>query len=160
MNTQIKNFYTNVSVDGSPTFDQVVNADFEWIESTHNWCQRAFPNFEPSEIVTDAPVLDDETLEWIKNDKIVMGNAIHMCARYLRHYRSVDPDGFQIAHNNRRITRMIKFLIMIDCREIASVVYREAKIHHGIDIEGYTNTYGMVMTKTYWEEALNYKREQ
>jgi len=159
MNNQIKNFYTNVSVDGSPTFDQVVKADFHWIESTHNWCQRAFPNFEPSEIVTDAPVLDDETLAWMKNDKFVMDYALRMATRYFNNYRYVDPKGFQIAHNNRRITRMIKFLIMLDYHDVATIMYKEAKLHCGIDIEGKTNSYNMVITKTYWEEALNYKRE-
>lgn len=155
MNDVIKNFYLDISEDDAPTFTEVIESDHNWIESTHNWCQRAFPNFEQSEIVADAPILDDQTLIWLK--ATCLPKVYELTHRYLVHYGQIDPTSVHMAHNNRRVTRLIKYLIMLECDNLAYVVFNYCIMHSKID-QGEPNTYNQVMTKTYWEEAFEYTK--
>ena len=144
----IKNFYLNIKTDQNlPTFEWVMNADSDDLEHSHIWCQRAFPNFEPSEMVPGAPVLDQETLNYIKENH---GEQVLMLAfRYLNHYNSLFAREF--SHNNRRVTRLIKFLVMLEYKEAAKSVYSMCiKVHK----EAFEANDSVI----YWLEALNYTR--
>lgn len=70
MNKALADFYDDVSHNGASVISDVLDGDYAFIESTHNWCQRAFPNFEPSEVVAGAPVLDESTLFWLKETQM------------------------------------------------------------------------------------------
>jgi hypothetical protein len=153
MTDAIKDFYVDVSLDGvSPTYTQVMNADYDWIESTHNWCQRAFPNFEASELVEGAPVLDDATLLVIK--RFHKEKVLNLVFRYLRHFNDIghtDPKHYY--HNNRRVTRLLKFLNMLELNDALEVAYNTVTASEDGN-PGFDNAL------MYWQEALYYKREQ
>lgn len=148
MNNDIVNFYLDVSVNGNPTISNVLYENFDWLEKCHTWCQRAFPNYEPSEVVPGSPVLDDETLEWIKaNHK---EKVLELTFRYLNHFD--DLLTHEYPHNNQRITRLIKFLKMLGYKDAVHVVFRMANFsrqpQHFKDV-----------ALPYWHLALQYNRE-
>lgn len=156
MNNDIKDFYLNISRSGMPTYDQVMSASPEWIESTHNWCQRAFPNFEPSELVIGSPVLDDETLEFLKTTCKL--KIYDLTMKYLNHYNNIYFVE-QFGHNNRRVTRLIKFLSMLEYDEAKNLVFGFC-----YNVLWYKHNTGDELNfwdaATYWDDALIYKREK
>jgi hypothetical protein len=155
MNNAIVDFYLNVANDdGIPNLDYVLNGNTEALEGSHTWCQRAFPNYEPSEVVPGSPVLDDETLKWLKDyckDKILA-----LTFRFLNHYSNIMTHEYH--HNNLRVTRLLKFLVMLDFQDAAHVVFRHCLLVHAdtfIHDPSYCNT-----SLKYWMEALHYTREK
>lgn len=164
----IKAFYENESENCSPTLDDVLNADFDWLETRHDWCQRAFPNYEPSEMVAGSPVLDDETLFWIaRNHKSAV---MALTFKYLCHYTSIAETNM-LPHNNRRITRLLKFLVMLGYSDAVDVAVNLSSRHleymmfaetnNEFDTTGYFKTIeSWNQTIDYWNNALTYNREQ
>jgi hypothetical protein len=153
----IQMFYLNDASNGRPTYDQVMAATPEWIEGTHDWVQRAFPNFEPSEIVSDAPVLDEFTLIILK-DSHVQARIYSLVFKYLNHYAHISDES-RLPHNNRRVTRLIKFLIMLGYEDAAKTVFMTCR---SLLYEWNNETilpFDISTAIMYWREALTYKRE-
>jgi hypothetical protein len=153
VNREIIDFYSNLSYNGMPTLDDVLNADTQWLEDNHNWVQRAFPNYEPSEAVPNSPILDDDTLDYIKANH--MADVHKLVHKYMYHYQKLEL--YQVPHNNRRVTRLLKFLILLQNIELAYVAYM---YYHPL----YTlrRPFNIVDRVTYkfWNDALNYKKQE
>jgi hypothetical protein len=155
----IKKFYLNIAtIENLPTFKWVMNADTGDLEDSHNWCQRAFPNFEPSEVVPGSPVLDEETLAFIKKE--CKEQVQDLVFKFLRHYDMLGPH--RLAHNNRRVTRLIKFLAMLEYDTVRDVVFSHC---HSVLLENFQCFTGMDKyvdfhaTVQFWKDAKNYKRD-
>ena len=152
MNNAIVDFYLNTPNDQRiPTIDYVLKGCSYDLENCHTWCQRAFPNYEPSEVVPGSPVLDDETLDFLKRTQ--KEKILELVFRYLRHYSEIPISEFQ--HNNLRVTRLLKFLVMLGYTDVARTV-------HMYCVLVYANNFGrqhVNMSMVYWIDALNYKRE-
>jgi hypothetical protein len=135
----------------------VLEANTDWLENCHTWVQRAFPNYEPSESVSGTPVLDDETLRWIKQYNVAI--ALKLTFKFLSHYNNIfitRPS--DIFHNNKRVTRLIKFLVMLECKTEACVVlvYCQKILETLLEETLISNTL-YYSTMDYWKEALNYE---
>lgn len=161
MNKALADFYDDVSHNGASVISDVLDGDYAFIESTHNWCQRAFPNFEPSEVVAGAPVLDESTLFWLKETQ--MEKVYKLVFRYLQHYTHLDSP-FHVSHNNRRVTRLLKYLVMLECPQYVikhtynTVLNTLLALH--IEYSEQISLDYVKNTVVYWEEALKYKREE
>lgn len=154
MNKEILNFYLNIKVaDDIPVCDDVLNGGFNDLEFSHNWCQRAFPNYEPSEIVPDSPVLDTETLAWIKLN--AMDKVYALLHRYMYHYQTLRPS--QIPHNNRRVTRLLKFLVMLECPHYVTFMAHRFFLTEFAILENHFSSNTIDETKKYWYDALYYR---
>lgn len=161
MINSIKDFYLNVRIGNYPILDDVLNGDHEFIECCHNWCQRAFPNYEPSEIVLGAPVLDDNSLEFIRRTCKEKVNALVF--KYLKHYTELLPS--EMPHNNRRVTRLLKFLVILGYSDMAIVVYEFCTLVHTEHINTFHDNVPVDLnlyqqTIEYWNNALKYKKEK
>ena len=153
----IMKFYMNDASDGNPTYSEIMQAGFAKLEFSHNWCQRAFPNYEPSEMVTDAPVLDHVTFVFLAEycrEKILL-----LTFRYLNHYLNL-PDPQQMPHNNRRVTRLIKFLTMLGYSDAALTVFTACSIAMQERSNWSKLSFDIDETLNFWIAALTYKREQ
>lgn len=151
----IRNFYRNISVDGMPKLDDVLNADYDWLEANHNWCQRAYPNFEKSAVVAGAPILEEDgTLEWIKTFHPDL--VLKLVFKLIKHYSELSHD--RIPHNNRRVTRLIKFLKLLDMNEIAEtvfIVFTDSLSIHAMLDDGQLDCETAVK---FWNNAVNYQK--
>lgn len=163
MNMVLVNFFNNVSEDGMPTAYQVLNADYDWLEANHNWCQRAFPNFEHSAIVPDAPVLDNETLSHLRSYRREL--ALLLVFKMMKHYSFLSFD--RVAHNNRRVTRMLKFLKMLRLDDVAATCHYQFSVmlkNHMLKALSMPDSpediilESFQLTKQYWATALAYKQ--
>lgn len=161
MINHIKDFYLNVRNGNYPILDDVLNGDHEFIECSHNWCQRAFPNYEPSEVVLGAPVLDDNSLEFIRRTCKEKVNALVF--KYLKHYTELLPS--EMSHNNRRVTRLLKFLAILGYSDMAIVVYEFCTLIHTKHIITFHNIVPVDLSEykqtiEFWNNALKYKKEK
>jgi len=154
MNNDITCFYLDVALQESPTYSKVINADYEWLEECHSWIQRAFPNYEESVMVPDSPVLDDETLDFLQ--RTCKEKIMDLVFKYLTHYGSITHQN-HIYHNNLRVTRLLKFLSLLGYNDMKNVVYKYCSNHllHNIG----SNDYNLNSIR-FWNDALNYRREQ
>lgn len=81
----------------------------ESLELTHDYIQWAFPTRQPSQCqAANAPLLSDEAVALIKDDKKAMENYYAMFARMMSFY--VDSKHWLVEHdhNHLRITRIIE----------------------------------------------------
>ena len=148
-------FYENKSEKGLPNLNDILNGSFEYLENSHNWCQRAFPNFEESRVVPNAPVLTDVVLEYLK--KYQTENTMKLVFRYFIHYTDLQSESY--AHNNRRVTRMIKYLKLLELEQPAEAVYIMFSSSYGLAVfDGGASSNGSHNTLKIWEEALKYNK--
>lgn len=92
------------------------------LEVNHTYIQRAFPLQEVSVHDRRAKAITDEEIEAIKKDRIAMGNIIFMVSVmedfFGLPYTGKKPRFFKKGnHNYLRVTRILKFLKMMDMTE-------------------------------------------
>lgn len=158
-------FYNNVEIPFKPiyaqmhkhfetikngTYEQALAAHYE-IDSCHNWCQRAFPNFEPSEIILDAPVLTQEILDEMSDDSLDYKNRVNeMIEMLYEHYKIVVHTPNRM-HNSRRVTRALKTATLLNLN--AQEWYNKfSKVLHSLG--GYDTMYEIETTEKFWLNAI------
>lgn len=116
MDLQIINFYLNQSPDHKGRFlKDILNFSYEEMEREHDYIQWLFPLPEPSFINEEAPLLDENTLNILKDDEELreiikrMFNSIIMfflCTKWI-----------DKPHNYLRISRILRFLSLCNFHE-------------------------------------------
>lgn len=107
---RIYNFFTGFDTDHADRtiYDYLLMSD-KTLEHIHDYIQWAFPTRQPSQCqAANAPLLNDEAVELMKNDTRAMGNYYAMFARMMSFY--VDSKHWLVEHdhNHLRITRIIE----------------------------------------------------
>lgn len=104
----------------------VLNFSDEALEESHDWVQWVFPNRELS-AYADSPLLNDEIVQELK-EPIYLTAILAAYARFcgFLHLKDETPHWMTPGnHNFRRITRVLKFLIEVNQRNLAEVLYGE-----------------------------------
>lgn len=105
---------------------EMLRADDDWLEATHDYIQWMFPLPEPSSVNPGAPLVDAQVREAFRNDPLLRGHLRASFLRMLRFYGlALDEDGRvrpaaewtkrnrwfrEGGHNDLRITRILRSL--------------------------------------------------
>jgi hypothetical protein len=136
--SQIVEFFDKISPDSEGrTLDYILDRDYEWMESCHDYIQWLFPLMEPSNYNPDAPIMTEEDRvaleEKGKTPTQRFQNIFEGVSKFINYMGIEDIwyfdsfDGFELKdfdqrkyvwaetfnHNHLRITRMLKFLSLI-----------------------------------------------
>lgn len=140
MTSSLMKFYSGEGTDDKGrTFIDIINFTDEQLESTHDYIQWLFPNFEASRFNTTAPVLTgDEGLMFVTNYNI-RSNAHIAFKRIMQFYglafinhtnrEAVVRYDFSNNwvtignHNHYRMTRILKFLNIIGMHTEADALF-------------------------------------
>jgi hypothetical protein len=136
----------------------------EQLETTHDFIQWVFPNFEKSKYNSNTPDLTLEEVEAIQNDKVASMIMIDMWVRMLEFYGfEIIPSTYQIKDNNLfmphwislgnhnflRLTRILKAMKIFKFDDLAaSLMGVLEKIH-----KTYPNQISAI-TFGFWKEAI------
>lgn len=118
---------------------EILSADDEWWEDTHDYIQWVFPTDRKSSYNRTAPTVSVPV-------RIKAPRLIESYARFRMFLRNADwehPDN----HNMRRITRVIRSLVLFGHTEHAQEFYEDLVCRFGND-PAFTESVG------YWEKAL------
>lgn len=143
------------------TFDDVIRFTNDQMENTHDFIQWLFPNKEASNYNEHAPLLTDEDIQLFKTNQLLCNRVSDAVMEFMwflgfnweidYDYKIVDAEPTLIAemqlnffnHNHLRITRMIKFLKLID-HWLTDAVFES--VYENCSLEP---------SKQYWKEAYN-----
>ena len=141
----ILDFYRDKGLGGGRTFQQIMAFDDFLMERTHDFIQWIFPLPEPSQAQPrNCPVMLPTERETFKTDEVLRKRVREAVARYRMFLDNTHEWRTRHDHNHLRITRVIRFLTLIDMKE-------EAQHFHNWVLE----THPGVPSKTewYWSEA-------
>ena len=105
-------------------FNELLAQDDSFFEGSHDYIQWLFPTMEKSRFNTKAPVINDETQVSV----LIDADRMHAAAvRFLEFLTNTKENWTREGnHNELRITRIIKSLIMVGKIELAKEFYRMA----------------------------------
>lgn len=151
MNEILYSFYNNDGLDnhGRTIHDMIAMTD-EQLEKSHNAIQWIFPLNEPSLHNRTAPLLDDETIEALKNSTTFDVTFQYVSIRFLSFLRNTYPRWIHPHnHNYLRITRVIRSCYLLGQSHWAHLFYKMA-IQWANE---YPEEIGLT-TLRYWKEAM------
>ena len=143
------------------TFDEILNFNSDKMENTHDFIQWLFPNKEASNYNEHAPLLTEEDIKLFATNQLLdqrVSDAVLEFMWFLgfnwycdNENRKVELDVTLVTdmqlnffnHNHLRITRMIKFLKLINHWILDSVFHA---VYDNCSLE---------QSKQYWKEAYN-----
>lgn len=159
--SEIQKFYLMDETCKAPYRLQYILFQFnsnDW-EDNHDFIQWVFPNKEPSQFNPNAPILTDEDIAFLKQKRFdyritMLFEKFVNFLGYRRHYKwnrlqqwcynTIEYRVKAINHNQLRITRLIKFLKLLEKRELLDILYH-ALVRE--DVQG--------DAKFYWTEAYH-----
>jgi len=132
--TEILAFYKNGEIVNGYSLDQILNMTNKQLEDAHDYIQSLFPLYRSG--VAKSFLLDADSLELFKTDDTVRYNVFKAYKRMLDFYgydigysngrlnikrnRELDDNmGLTSKHNYLRISRMLKFLMLINMKILA-----------------------------------------
>lgn len=119
------NFYRGLKPDiANHSHGEIYAADNKWLETTHDWVQWAFPGTEKSFFQPHLPLLSYAEIEVFRNDADIRRRVTEMVFRYTVFLTSTEHWRTPNNHNHLRITRMLKFLWLINMRPAARQAHR------------------------------------
>jgi len=141
--SKIVDFYSGGTDIKGRTLIDILGWGDEKLEKTHDYIQWLFPLNEDSAYNDKAPVLTEEDIETFKNDSSIRIRAVQSIIRILKFYgfKAANKGGVLAIeetndtprklgywlrpknHNFLRLTRIIKFLQLIDMSHIAFPLY-------------------------------------
>ena len=116
----ILDFYRGIGTDSAGrTREQVANLSLDELESVHDWVQHAFPSTEPSRFQPQTPVLTPEDVaefqaDPVNPDGVLRTQMLTFLGRTWAFYQSTDNWKSAHDHNHFRITRILKFVNLMD----------------------------------------------
>jgi len=151
MNIELFNFYKGieVNIDGN-SIETILGSSIEEFEAAHNFVQWLLPLPEASQYNPSAPLLDNETIQAMKDDDECMVNLNRVYSYFKNFLESHDSWVTKRNHNFQRITRAIRCLVLFNRKTLAKNIYCVAVgalvNHPDIVDDG---------TLNYWEDALD-----
>ena len=145
----IERFYRGRGVDGSGrTFADTLAQSDESLETSHDWVQWVFPLPERSNAQPTSPILHPQDLVQFRTDEVLHALVLTAVDRFNRFLDSTEQWVRQKDHNHLRITRVLRFLTLINLPEPAHALYR--KVGAKLASEGLL----LERTDWYWRTAL------
>lgn len=159
--SQIIEFYNGRKSDCPYSINDIALGfmDDDW-EQCHDFIQWIFPNKEPSQFNDKAPILTEEDIKSFKECELLRFNVALLTNRFMFFlgYRYLFSGRYSIFnrerirrrvieynHNQLRITRLIKFLNVIEMDDLAAMVFKAVIVQPGIN----------ETTIKFWSEAYN-----
>jgi hypothetical protein len=177
VSSEIVDFFEGVGVDGAGRFlEDILEEDFEWMESCHDYIQWLFPLREPSNFNPEAPLLTDEDVTYLRN---AFAHRAPITLKFLQGadkflaFLGIDWDwvfdsfnGYKLTedfeqrkytwmefnHNALRITRFLSCLSILGFNTLATELLefmKKTAAEQGVELNP--------RSLEYWEEALNTK---
>ena len=155
MSNPIIKFYSGYRPENNEypyTFSSIINATDNDLEFTHDFIQWLFPLSEPSEFNKNAPLLTTEDIDTFINTRNLQTRVKVAVRRFLNFLGLTETKMGYIelydvryyndrilfrGHNHLRISRMLKFLMLIEMVELAN------------------NIRNVLPPNKFWDEAVN-----
>jgi len=143
--TAILDFYRGVGTDaqGRILEDVAAFTDLQ-MEGGHEHIQWMFPLPEPSRAQPQSPVMTEEDLEAFRTDTCLQDTALRCLRVYLRFLVRTQAWRGQRDHNHLRISRILRFLTLIEKQDNARRFYNYVT----------PETQAGADTRWYWREAM------
>lgn len=146
--SRIIDFYKYKGTDNQGrTLHDILAFSNKEMEKVHDYIQWLFPLPEPSRAQPQSPVLTEEDLNTFRKDPLIRKTVRFSIHKYLTFLEETDAWHRMYDHNHLRITRVIRFLTLIDMPNEARGIYEFAS--DGAEF-GFK-------TLWYWAEALKEK---
>jgi hypothetical protein len=134
------NFYLNKKTDDQDrTLDSILRMDDSQFENKHDYIQIIFPLQEKSNFNSSAPLISEEEIQEFKINKEIRSNVFLSVQRFLK-FLGLNIQNELIIfnqdwkeksynwlnyrnHNYLRITRLLKFLMMIGMKDLAKNIF-------------------------------------
>jgi hypothetical protein len=157
--SDILKFYNDELVEAAPCrLTDMWDASFQRLEDSHDYIQWLFPLDEPSAHNSNAPILTKEDIETFRNSRKLQWcilTSVHIFMRFLHFTTRNWVSSFD--HNQLRITRMLKCLMLLGLEEHARVLLDEILLIvdcHGSDDGKLSARQQMSRAIRFWEEAV------
>jgi hypothetical protein len=166
---KVIDFYRGTASNPSGvTLNEIWSWNDQKLESVHDYIQWLFPTKNPSDFNSNAPLLDQETIQAFLNDAQLRANLLHSFKRMLAFYGlQLNETTMQISrapnhlsrqsvwltsgnHNFRRITRIMTSLSTLGLKPQAQSLFRAV---HGIAQQEGRNVVGSG-TLAHWRKAI------
>ena len=145
--SKLTDFYFGQGRGAGRLFEDIMAFTDEEMESTHDYIQWIFPVPEPSKWQPQSPVLTEEDLEMFRGVGAPTGRKFRATLMFMRFLSNNEHWRTPGNHNLLRITRVLRFLTLVDMSEEAEI------IHTWILTEGYPGV--PEKTKAIWAKALS-----
>lgn len=156
------------------TIERFIDFSYDQLENSHSYIQYAFPTKEPSIYNSNAPVLTDKEIEWIRSDAGTQArsNLESMFLRMVNFYGFtyfLSPESISLQrsdffeerskvwltpgnHNYKRLTRILKSLMLCGLEDDARELYKELE-------NVYADYKDIIGTESfeYWKNAVDTK---
>lgn len=144
--TPIVAFYSGEGMDAQGRYlHDYLHFTHGEMESIHDWVQWAFPLPEPSGAQPQAPVLTTEDLEVFRTRSTFQQKAKALAGYYMEFLEGTTMWRRDFDHNHLRITRVLRFLVLIGSdRDALHFLLKVVKLH----------LYATESSLQYWMEAL------
>ena len=113
VNEQLVKFFEGGVDHAGRSFDFILDQNDEWFEKTCDFIQWVFPTDESTRQAEFVPVLDDRTIEEIRNSTVAQENLIRAASRMRMFWGRQNHWIREYDHNHLRITRVIKSLRLL-----------------------------------------------
>lgn len=118
--SKILDFYMGTCTDDSGrTFKQVLSMTDDEFERSHDHIQFLFGSVEPSKAQPQSPVLTESDITEFKNNQCLRIMVLQATLRAIEFYTNTTRWLRPYDHNHLRITRILKFLMLVDQEEQA-----------------------------------------
>jgi len=134
------------------------DSSFKRLEDSHDYIQWLFPLNEPSAHNSNAPILTKEDIEEFRNSprlRWALLTSVHIFVRFLHFTTRNWVSSFD--HNQLRITRMLKCLMLLGLEEYARVLLDEILLIvdcHGPDDGKHSARQQMSRAIGFWKDAV------
>jgi len=145
----IIDFYDGVGTDSEGrTLEYILSQNLEWMEYNHDFIQWVFPLKKPSNFNADAPLLTDEDIKLFMKSSTRVDNLMSAVTKFLyflgieqtlgpynrpsktpldkayfaegRTFDKQKYTWFEFNHNSLRITRLLKFMVLLGLNQFAA----------------------------------------
>lgn len=126
--SEIIDFYCGKQTSCPLYFSEVFRLGNTDVELCHDFIQYIFPLKEASLYNKDAPILTDEDINIFKTSPVFQWRALALVNWYVKFLHFNIHWVAKSNHNHLRVTRMLKFLVLIGLKDIAKARLEEIKI--------------------------------
>ena len=108
---------------GIYSYDQIIYAEYNFMEHSHNYIQWLFPTDSKSEFKSErSPIINKGSIQNIPRDKILV--SLNTYQNFLTEHADKKGIDWKDDHNNRRISRVIRCLNLFNLHEKALDFYK------------------------------------
>lgn len=117
--SEIIDFYSGKPTSCNYTLSDIFAFNFIDMETVHDYIQWIFPLTEASQFHPNSPILTPDDINFFKNNLTLKWRVLALVNHYIRFLHFNIHWVNEHDHNHLRITRMLKFLVLIGLEQTA-----------------------------------------